>query len=52
MFRNYIETKIVTDGTGSLSSSEIEGATELDIHEMGITKQDGIQFFTALRRFL
>ena len=54
VFRDYISANVDTDGNGSLSSSEIESTTEIDVNGQFYTEKisdlAGIQFFTALRR--
>ncbi|MBO4241877.1 MAG: hypothetical protein J5883_01195 [Clostridiales bacterium] len=44
-FRTYISDVIDTDGSGGLSSAELNAVTEMRVNGKGISKMDGISFF-------
>ena len=47
-FRKYIKANFDTNGDGSLSTSEIKAVDSIEIDEMGISRLNGIEYFTSL----
>ena len=48
-FRNYIKTNFDKDDSSSLNAEEISAATFFPLSNEGITKLDGIGYFTSLK---
>ena len=48
-FRTYVKDNFDADKNGSLSTTEINSATEIDVSKKSIANLKGVEYFTALR---
>ncbi len=48
VFREYVSSNFDTDNDGTLSDSEIDGATQIDVSNQGISSLKGVEYLTAL----
>ena len=48
VFRNYVSGNFDNDRDGTLSDEEIAAVTVIDVAQKGITRLNGVEYFTAL----